>query len=90
MLSYQHKASDEAEKQRIIAGGGVVYENFGSWRVSGMLEVTTLFSLTRAVSASFIGRSWRSAACVVRMGRVEATVLLTTDSYSLRLVFPPN
>ena len=40
MLSYQHKASDEAEKQRIIAGGGVVYENFGSWRVAGMLEVT--------------------------------------------------
>ena len=42
MLSYQHKASDEAEKQRIIAGGGTVFENFGSWRVSGMLEVPAL------------------------------------------------
>ena len=39
MLSYQHKASDEAEKQRIIASGGSVFFNVGSWRVAGMLEV---------------------------------------------------
>jgi protein phosphatase 2C len=42
MLSFQHKASDESERQRIIAGGGSVYVNFGSWRVSGMLEVPYL------------------------------------------------
>jgi hypothetical protein len=42
MLSFQHKASDVSERQRIVAGGGTVYMNFGSWRVSGMLEVHPL------------------------------------------------
>lgn len=59
MLSYQHKASDEAEKQRIIAGGGTVFHNFGSWRVAGMLEV----SQSQQYSPS-MGRSQTAVAVV--------------------------
>ncbi len=48
MLSYQHKASDFAERQRIVNSGGTVFMSFGSMRVAGMLEVRWLQVARRA------------------------------------------